>query len=80
MTELATHVRDFAKNLALEDAHKIYQAAGQQHATEFKWGNWCSALDRRIRKHQHFRMAKTTQRSSLCNVFRTLKSSPESPA
>jgi hypothetical protein len=37
-------------------------------------------LGRRIRKHQHFRMAKTTEGSSLGNVFRTIKSSPEPPA
>jgi hypothetical protein len=48
MTDRATHARDFAKNLALEAAHKIQQAAGPQHAIEFKSGNWCSALDRHI--------------------------------
>jgi hypothetical protein len=80
MTDLATHARDFAQNLALEAALKSHQAAGQQHAIECKSGNWCSALERRTGEHLHFRLVKTTARSSLGEVFRTLKSSPEPPA
>jgi len=49
MNELAAQARAFAQTLALEASQMIQQAAGQQHAVEFKSpGDWCSALDRRI--------------------------------
>jgi hypothetical protein len=36
MTDLATHARDSAKNLALKAAYGVQHAAGPQRATESK--------------------------------------------
>lgn len=59
MTDLATQARDFAETLALEAAQMIQQAAGQQHAIEFKSaGDWCSQLDRSIEDHLKARIFK----------------------
>ncbi|WP_396430057.1 inositol monophosphatase family protein, partial [Limnohabitans sp.] len=60
MNTLAAQARDFAQTLALEAAHMVRQATGQQHAVEFKSaGDWCSALDRRIEDHLRARIAAT---------------------
>lgn len=59
MTDLAIQARDFAKTLALEAAHMIQQAAGEQHTVELKSaGDWCSALDRNIEEHLKARIAQ----------------------
>jgi myo-inositol-1(or 4)-monophosphatase len=59
MNKLAAQARAFAQTLALEASQMIQQAAGQQHAVEFKSpGDWCSALDRRIEDHLRARIAE----------------------